>query len=445
MHKARVYGAYALCLLGFLISVLSFYPGYLNIDAVVQLSQAKAFIFLNWHPPIMALVWHGLLKLLPWLAPAAPMLLLQLLILWGALALWVYLSSSKTRRYLWLLPLIGFFPSVIIYNGVIWKDMQMGNSLLLAFALTFLWQQNKVRCLWGRVLLIGSILFLSFYAFCLRYEAFFACLPLFYLWTQLIFPRLRLIYKFLLSAYIFLLFMMVSFSLNWVLSPVNLYPEQQIMFYDLAGLSLQEHVLLLPLDDCTDQGHCLQKVEAAYQRDLVDPLMNPKVLFLKLDPQAYQELKHAWISAILAHPFLYLRDRALFFKDILFYQPLFYHAIAQNPFNLQPPNARAASIFLAYSHLAQPFNLLFWLLLNLVGLLYLRRQRAKKPGFSFFSGFCVLQLSSGLWFTLSHFIVAAAPDFRYYYWTMLSTLVSGVLILLNLRRDLQKEANGPRS
>ena len=456
MKNYSVCCAYILCLCGFLASCYCFYPGYFFSDTLVQLEEAYYSTFMNWEPPIMSGLWYVLIKVFPFLPLGAPMLILQLLMLWLALSILVYLGAKRGQHYLWLFPLLGVFPAVLIYNAIILKDIQMGNSLFLAFALTFLWQQGIVSK-YLRGLCIILLLLLTFYAFALRYEAFFACMPLFYLWVEILLPKIRWFYKLLLTLYTLGVFMLASMSFQIAISAYNVYPAQQLMFYDLASLSLQENTLLLPEDTCNYQSDCLAVLRQMYQRELVDPIIvalyqhryqptlmgavdrDPPVLSLKLDlsshsyAPAYEQLRRAWIAAILQHPFAYLHNRLLFFQGLLWYYPLFYDAWPQDPhhLNLPKPSMKVTQLMILYAKLAPAFNLLFWLVLNFAcyGWLYWQRKH-----FQLRAGvllFCGLQLGSGLALTLSHFIVAAAPDFRYYYWTMLADLVSFMTMLLS--------------
>ena len=40
--------------------VLLFYPGIMSNDSIASLRQARSFEFNDWHPPVMALIWSVL-------------------------------------------------------------------------------------------------------------------------------------------------------------------------------------------------------------------------------------------------------------------------------------------------------------------------------------------------------------------------------------------------
>uniref|UniRef100_UPI0025D34E0D hypothetical protein n=1 Tax=uncultured Xanthomonas sp. TaxID=152831 RepID=UPI0025D34E0D len=51
------------CALGFAITLMAYFPGLMSPDSEDQLMQATSFVFRDWHPPIMALLWSPILKL----------------------------------------------------------------------------------------------------------------------------------------------------------------------------------------------------------------------------------------------------------------------------------------------------------------------------------------------------------------------------------------------
>ena len=429
-HKKLIL-PYLLCLLGFSGAAIAFYPGYLSPDSVLQLSQAYSLWFSNWHPPIMALLWHGLLVLFPRAAPAWPMLLLQLSMLWLSLLVLTYCVATRTRKFLWLIPLIGFFPSVLVDNNVLWKDIQMGNSLLLVYALIFLLQGLRQQVV--KALLLIFILIFDFYAFSLRHEAIFACLPSFYLLIVFYFPTLKPKLKIVAVLLLALIFTLVRTGLEAAIHTHNLYPAQQVMYYDLASLSIATDQMLIPYDDCVTPDTCFRVIKARYDRDLIDPLMNGIPLNKFNNKAQYQELERAWFTAIFTHPFLYMQERLLFFKDLLVYRPIFYPYVAPNLFNLQNPRLSVTKFFLfGVDPFAEGFIVLFWVLLNLGSFILLRVNQKVFNVDPFYRLWCKSLLGAGLLLWLSHLIVAAAPDFRYVYWTMLSTLTGFVAIVLKL-------------
>ncbi len=452
MKNPSVIFAYFLCAFGFLISALWFYPGYMSYDAVVQFLQAWHFQFSNTHPPIMAFVWHYLMLLTPrGVNFSAVMFLFQLLLLWIALTLWVYLLAKRQCGYLWLIPLVGLFPNIIILNAFIWTDIQMGNSLLLALTLWVLLREG-IHVEYLKIMLVILIVFLVFYAFCLRHEAVLVCVPIFYLWTQCLGIH-KWFARGLLTLGLLLIFSGGAWLFQVMLSTHEDYPAQQVMFYDLVNLSITENHMLIPMSACRDPQTCFADVRhddghadvvANYMTGVPNPAwfsqfqhLIPDVAPLRWTYYAlnYQQLKAAWLRAIVDHPLLYLHERVVFFVKGLGYMPFFSEAkqgvfSSTSTYHTLSPNVLVRALFFAYGCLSFIFGFAFapwfWLGLNLAMLVFLRTDRQHS-----FYVLVTVMLWSGLILDLSHFIVGTAHEFRYLYWTMLATLFSFVLLLIN--------------
>jgi len=290
----------------------------------------------------------------------------------------------------------------------------------------------------GRMLKFGLLMLMfifTFYAFTIRHEAFFACFPFFYLFITLYFPIWKRWLKILASVLLVLFFALLNLGFQASIHTHKLYIAQLVMDYDLAGLSIATNQMLIPYNECVDpdSNTCFADIKARYNRDLIDPLINGLPLNKFNDPKQYHELELAWVTAIFTHPFLYLEDRWLFFKDLLLYRPLFYPYVAPNMFHLSLPNIKVTKFFLrVLDPIAEVFLVLFWVLLNfcILVLLWVRRKELRCD--PFYDLWCKNLLFSGLIIWLSHFIVASAPDFRYLYWTTLATLTGLVTIILKL-------------
>ncbi len=455
MKNPRVFFAYFLCALGFLMSAYWFYPGYMSYDSVVQMLQALHFQFTNTHPPIMAFVWHYLMLLTPrGVSISFVMFLFQLLLLWVALTLWVYLLAKRQLRYLWLIPLVGLFPNIIILNAFIWKDIQMGNSLLLALTLWVLLREG-IRTEYLKIIVMILMVLLVFYAFCLRHEAPLLCLPVFYLWAGDLGMRRRFA-RVLLMLGFFLTFSGGAWLFQATLSTHEDYPAQQVMFYDLASLSIKENHMLIPLDDCSHPSTCFENVRNAYDpssvltvlTDFVTGVPNPtwfeqvkrrspdfRPLQWTYSASNYEQLRAAWLHAIIDHPGLYLQERVRFFVGRLSYTPFFYGIklnVLSHPgfYDAMPANGIVHLLFSLYALLSFlfifTFTLWFWLGSNVVLLIFLQ---TKGDLCSFYAPVKAMLLS-GLILCLSHFIVAATDEFRFFYWTMLATLFSFLVLFV---------------
>ncbi|MFT3694636.1 MAG: hypothetical protein QM831_15915 [Kofleriaceae bacterium] len=102
------------------------FPGYLNFDSAVQLSQARLGRYDDWHPPMMARYWritdqffHGPL----------PLFVLQIaLFVWGTYGILRMRFSPRASAIATVLIL--WFPPVLAPMAAVWKDAQMAGWLV---------------------------------------------------------------------------------------------------------------------------------------------------------------------------------------------------------------------------------------------------------------------------------------------------------------------------
>jgi hypothetical protein len=166
---------FALALAGFVISLLAFWPGFMEFDSFDQYAQAIGKEQLNdWHPVILVFVW----KLLIFVHDGPQlMLLLQLLLYWSG---FLYLALRLLQRDKpWLAVaaiLVAFSPFLVNFAGVLWKDTQLAlaffwAALLLAFA-----PRNLTTA-------VTSLALIS-YGLAVRHNGITAALPLLILWSN---------------------------------------------------------------------------------------------------------------------------------------------------------------------------------------------------------------------------------------------------------------------
>src|SRR5690606_35039220 len=105
----------------------------------------RTFEFTDWHPPIMAMVWAPLDRIVP--GPAGMLLLQALLYAYAAAKLCASAFPRLSRRVpAWLVVLaFSLFPPVMTLTGMIWKDVWTSGFLLLALAHLFLLRDSGTR------------------------------------------------------------------------------------------------------------------------------------------------------------------------------------------------------------------------------------------------------------------------------------------------------------
>ncbi|MEO6338818.1 MAG: hypothetical protein ABIO39_02165 [Caulobacteraceae bacterium] len=116
--------------LGFVAVLVANLPGQLSFDSVVQLHDGRTGAYNSWHPPIMA--W--LLGLGDAVLPGtAVFVTLNAGLLFASLGMVV----AARRRVGWLAPLVAaamaVSPLVLIYQGIVWKDVLFANTAVAGF------------------------------------------------------------------------------------------------------------------------------------------------------------------------------------------------------------------------------------------------------------------------------------------------------------------------
>jgi hypothetical protein len=92
-----------ICLAGFALSVTINHPGFMSYDSVQQLLEARAGVYSDVHPRLIALMWHFTDKIIP--GPFG-MLLLETALIWcGTFLIAFYWFSNVRLDSIYLLPL----------------------------------------------------------------------------------------------------------------------------------------------------------------------------------------------------------------------------------------------------------------------------------------------------------------------------------------------------
>jgi hypothetical protein len=428
VRPVRLIG-YLVCLAGLLLCVIAFYPGYMSPDSIRQLTEGRAWSFTDWHPPLMAAVWGVADRVIP--GPFG-MLLLHNAAFWGALAIFWRMTY---RRSVWLglcLVGLGFLPSVLALLSTIWKDVGLGVSLLLASALLY----TSRRTNYGGALLISIPLL--FYGYGVRQNAAPAILPL-ALWTGFIacriFPSLksksvaRRVLPFVLGlAYFFLLTASVL-TTTWILTGGrSSYILQTVLLHDLTAISKERGEALFPGYVLRDEKFSLENVVANFHPDQATLLTRGENPALRLteNSEEIEELRAKWLEVVPSNKTIYLRHRWETFKwgigfdkeEVCF--P--YLATARQFGGYDVNNWRIHQYLRAVFWKLRNtlfFRGFFWLLASLVLLCLSLRGRLQDDLELVF----VLSLS-GFLYGIAYFFIAPSCDFRFFWWTVLASLVS---------------------
>ncbi len=423
---------------GYVFSVVAFYPGFMSPDSIYQFEQSQANSYNDWHPPVMAYVWH----LFSGFKSPAPMLLIQQAVLWTSLYL-IY-RGLDTQRYRNLVFLVGLFPWISNFSGVIWKDVWTTNLLLLVFALLF---RFKAKLEQNTLLITVISLCLLLLAVSFRHNAFFSAAPFLFYISSLLAKhlgqgkRLLMVTTSLVMALFFLLGIMraIDYFDYKVLETTKTYPENSFMIDDLANLSLVEGRSLIPGIPYQEVVLCKGYLSGW------DPYSGKISCFQqqaswKDSGISNSSLMNVWLSKVLQNPLQYVHFRLINFSFYLrtpFEEPWYYWhtGINENRYDIEVSDnfiMRLNEVWVNNFAKWLPFffSPFFWLTLTVYlfkpisGLAKNQRSLIR-----------VLPLSSLFTFA-SVMIGGAGADIRYTYWSTLSSSICVILILIQKPRAL---------
>ena len=408
--------------IGFLVSLATFFPGFMSPDSLAQYRDSKTLIFNDWHPPIMSWLW-SIFNLI--FDGPEGLLIFNLLLLWAALYIWH--EHFRDRKYAWLILLIGFLPWVINFSGVLWKDVGMAFSLLLLSAIGI----SKVSP--GRIF---SLLVVLFYAINLRYNALFSVLPLLILITANWFPRLSTT-KLLILPSCVLILTIIGGGLfnNYAIDTIKTKPSNYMLVDDLSYLSLTAKKSLLPGIEFEDIQNC-----SAYEVDenkLVGKVfcLRSHESFINHNP-LNADLKNIWATEVFKQPLEYIGYRLAAFSYLLrtpdddphyIWNP----GIIPNQMGItQKKNGLTVSVEKLVRGTAQALPFLFkpywWLWISSILLLitFATNQNASTRTIQ-------ALLVSSLLYILSYIPITPMADFRYIYWSVIATTLAGILLIVD--------------
>ncbi len=400
-----------LFLVAALLNLAIFYPGIVTPDSLSQLAQANSNSYSDWHPALMAWLW----RLTNFIVPDhAGLLVLHLCVFWGSL---FYLSRQNQQQSpIWYLAL-GLLPFILGISGIIWKDVGTAYFLLLAAAL-----------LLQRGYTIATIFWIcAFIAVGYRYNTALSIFPLLYLFFHVRFRRLAWPLLLVVSAIAMVaVYAAVQVFNSSVLKTYKDNPSIVILTDDLTHLSVARQKSLIP-------GLSLTQLQDSYSTSINDNYFR---LHDKGEPPLSMEgIQAAWKHAVQTYPWDYLGFRLKTYAR-------FMGISLSPPFDLNKPSYSywephsfestdtnrlriLAGKYVQGIAKALPFLFTgwFWLLASIV-LLAASWHRRRHPN----AGLAAALSLSAMINLLSYLLVANAPYFRYFYWSILACCVGGVLL-----------------
>lgn len=443
IQNSRYFG-YVICFLFFALTIWSFYPGFMSADSLANLTGGCENLIHDINSPVMSFLWGKLDKIV---AGPALMFVLQNAAFWTACAIF---WQTTRRKSLWLasaLVLFALMPQILSQLTTVWKDVGLGASLFLASALVYRADQTR-----SKIALFLSPAFL-FYAYAVRLNSAPAVLPI-AVWSGFIACRVFEIGKTKLASiligtsYFFALSAAVYFVTYQITDGKTVYPAQQILLYDLAAISAEKDEAYFPEYVLRYENFSLEGVKARYNTRSVSDLIFldiPKqgdlaILPLTNDAEEIAALRRKWLETVTAHPLIYLSHRGTVFAQLngLAYsvtRPYWDIGFASSPPEFRGEENFAGKILTNYFGLFRRpamqtffFRSFVWLLLSAFFLYQAVKNKLRADWEIIF----VLS-TSGLLFALAYFPTTPSTEFRYLFWSAISSAVGiiwGTYLLL---------------
>ena len=399
------------------------YPGFMSFDSVVQLREARAGTYSDWHPPAMAALWRLVEHVV---AGPFGMWLLQTSAFLAGVTLILRRSLGELGAAVAAVAIL-WFPPIAVTMAVVWKDCQMVGYLALGLGL--LVHDRRIASL--AVLALATAM---------RINAFTMTLPLvLVLWQWR--PNLVRWRRYALAACAWLAITLVAFGANRALTTTQLHPWYgSLAMFDTVGTlrfsgesdaALARDLADAPLDA---SDHLARRIHDAYSPkngvfDIVDA-------HLMHQPQTDAEragIADAWRRAVFGHPRAYLWHRWRAYRELLApvaspvwigVEPIGADLVAFHPAFLLRHLWRQAHD-LASSRLMKPWPYLVLAIL-LAGVVLWRRDIL-----------AIAVVGSALVSELALFFLSPTPDFRYSLWLVVCVPLGALLVsgdLLRARR-----------
>ncbi|MGW2822053.1 hypothetical protein ACWC24_13725 [Streptomyces sp. NPDC001443] len=434
-----VWGLAAVAAVCCLITVLTFSPGYMSPDSLTQLDQAMGRELLSdWHPPVLALVWRGLIAVAG--TPSA-MAVVQCVVLWVTLWViaWCVWALTGSRPGSLAVLGIGLAPHVVTFTGVVWKDVHMAFALLAACALALVGKRLPAGRSASRWALLGlGVLFLA-YAVLVRKNGLLAALPVFLMLVPMLWPKPgRRVWLF--SSLALLVAVVVpNTAIAFLARPVQTSQGSQVMVDDLLHVLSVDEVRAAAKRVSTTPDFELRMTVAAEQCARSQTLSDGFIRCYPMDltddggpdltPHA-DELTSMWLDEIPGRLPEYAAYRLQVFSQLLFkgvypFQP----GIQTNDLGLEVTNDRLEATLGNYVLGAArdlPFLFAGWFWLAVALALSIR------PGKGTFSMPVRALGISSLTYVLGYLPTLPTADFRYIYWPALACTLG--LLLARLGR-----------
>jgi hypothetical protein len=317
----------------FLFCVAVNAPGHLSYDSILQLLQGRLGLYNSWHPPVMA--W--LLGLGDAVVPGPGLFaVFEAALAFGALAGVLAVAGRAGWTAVAVLALAAVSPQLLIYQGVVWKDVLFADAMAAGFVALALAAASRGWPRWGAA---GMSLVLLTLAGLARQNGIvvlpFAAAAVG--WIAAREGRTRWRAAAVGAGALAALLLCVAggnalLALRSDGEPAAVEQFRLLQIYDLAGAIAREPGFpLAAMDDDDPQMADALHANAArlYTPMRNDPLMSAPAMHGPLGTLDEDALNADWRTLVTQHPWLYLKIRAAdfgwvaFTPDIVACRPIF--------------------------------------------------------------------------------------------------------------------------
>jgi hypothetical protein len=432
--RARLVACTLAAVAGVALVAVTYHPGLITADSAIQLREARALAPRDWHPPLMGWVWAGLDRIVP---GTLGMMLFTNAIFWSGLGLTVYVAALSPLASAAAILAIGLMPPVFSALGVIWKDVTLAALLQLAFALSWWADTRRSR----RALL--PVVALLACAAAWRHNGIIAVLPLAF-WVPFIAWRDRRDPRWLRPLAGVALFALLTAGvliLNRALAiGGRLFPAQQLLIHDLAGISVESGRVRLPVWLRTEGPVTLEALRCVYTPGNVSDLFSAKrgscpLRISKIfTAERLRVLRRDWLRTVAREPRAYLAHRWAVFREQFAIGtervcvPLHVHR-SPDDLGLQfAPTRLYEPLLMLHARAAYDSPLFrgWWYLMVLVAVLVMSVRASVVPA--------AVLASSGLVYGLAYLIVGSACPFRLHWWCVVAACAAVFVLAAGTRR-----------
>jgi hypothetical protein len=430
----RLHAAW-ICAVGFFITVITFYPGFMSPDSLAQYQQSLTFEFSDWHPPTFAFVWAIFNSIYP--SPQW-MLFIQVGGYW--LILYLLMTSNDSIIYGLLLPTLLFIsPMMVGLIGVIWKDVHLAVAWGLAFTIVYYFVVRSTPIPWFA--LIASLA-LFIYGSLIRHNAFVATAP-FLIYLLVGRPYLRTIPRtmFAYVAIAIVTFASLSLSTEFLYHAKRTNVFLTLPVFDWAGITVHSGANQFPIQFNAGE---LEKINDCYATLKADPFIwgDCKFVYESLaNRTSRSDAYKSWIGAIARHPVAYFIHRLKSFgTNLCVYRcPWIPEYVSTgtypNEFGLETKRHALYDMLIGYVAAFENTGLyhpVSWLVGSVV-----------VTGIAFRIGHPIAQTMgiASILYLLSLLPFGVSPSYRYAYPSVVLTVISFIMLLQSLSlRAPQKSA-----